>query len=100
MNKELRKIFDAEDEKDLKQGFKNLILEQFEKDLNDNEYYLFDPERIRDMLDEAFTEAIEEVVSKAISEIQENIKSVIMQEVMSKLGGNNLGNFDLGKITC
>lgn len=71
------KIFSSEDEKEVKQAFKDLLIEQFRSDLEANDCYLFDPSRVEDMIHDVYEECIEE--------IREDLKKMIKKQFKDNL---------------
>ena len=69
----INKIFTTEDKNELKQGFKEIILKQFESDLQQMDVYLFDPSEIEEMI----TESFEDVIKEAKVDFKERLKSQI-----------------------
>jgi hypothetical protein len=81
----ITKIFTTEDQQELKQGFKKIILEQFRSDLEKMDVYLFDPSVIEDIIQDAFTE----VINEAKVDFKEKLKNQVM---------NLLENNDIEKL--
>ena len=73
----ITKIFTTEDQKELKQGFKEIILEHFKNDLEQMDVYLFDPSSVEDMIIEAFEEVVNEVKSDFKIKLQEQIMKLL-----------------------
>lgn len=73
--KEIVKVFNAKDQEELKDGFKKIILRQFEYDLEKNEYYLFDPSCISELIDEAFGEVVKDIMKQIKSDVKAKILS-------------------------
>jgi hypothetical protein len=55
------KLFNSQDEAELKQAFKEIIKTQFKNELNDMNCYLFDANVIEELIEETFKEVIQEV---------------------------------------
>lgn len=82
MEKAITKILTTEDQQELKQGFKEIILEHFRNDLEQMDVYLFDPNVIEEMIQEAFEEVI--------NEVKEDLKIKLKEQVMKLIEGNDL----------
>lgn len=74
-------IFTTEDVGELKVSFKEIILEQFRRDFEDNQNYLFDPNEIEEMIRESFAEVVDE--------LRADLKKILKQKIL------NLGNEEL-----
>lgn len=74
------KIFNSEDEKEVKQGLKDIIIEQFRNDLESYDMYLFNPDKIESMIEDAFQEVIAEakevMKKKVFAAFEEKIKGI------------------------
>ena len=75
------KIFNSEDEKEVKQAFKNIIIEQFRSDVENSDVYLFEPSDVREMVEDAFKEVIKEIKI----EFKEKYKEKIFKSLEEKL---------------
>lgn len=71
------KIFNSQDEKEVKQAIKDVLVEQVRRDLDDNDTYLFNPQRVEDMIHSAYEECIEE--------IKEDLKKMIKKQFKDNL---------------
>jgi RNA binding exosome subunit len=76
------KIFTTEDKDELKREFKKIISQQFEKQLEEMDVYLFNPIDIEEMIDEAFR--------GIISEIKIEFKEKLKEQVMKLLETNDI----------
>lgn len=74
-------IFTTEDVEELKVSFKEIILEQFRRDFEDNQNYLFDPNEIEGMIRESFAEVVDE--------LRADLKKILKQKILA------LGNEEL-----
>lgn len=75
------KIFSAQDEKEVKQAFKDLLIDQFRQDLEANDCYLFDPGEIEDMIHDLYEECIQE--------IKEDLKKMIKKQFKDNLSSTS-----------
>ena len=71
------KIFTSEDEKEVKQAFKDLLINQFNSDLKENPYYLFSPKIIEELIHNLYEECI--------YEIQDDLKKMIKKQFKENL---------------
>lgn len=67
------KIFNSKDETEIKQAFKEIIIEQFRNDIQENDRYLFNPDDISDMIQEAFLNATNEVKQEYKEKLKEKM---------------------------
>lgn len=81
MDNNIYRIFSSQDEKEVKQAFKDLLIKQFESDLETNDCYLFDPEVITDMIHDLYEECI--------NEIREDLKKMIKKQFKDNLSKVN-----------
>jgi len=58
---DILKIFNPQDESELKQAFKDIIINQFKNDFEENSTYLFDPNTVEEMVEDSFREVINEI---------------------------------------
>lgn len=79
------KIFTSEDKDELKGAIKQLILNQFESDLEENDCYLFDVQEIEDMVSEAFQEIVEEIKAEYRQKIKNSINEMLDKKMTSIL---------------
>lgn len=70
------KIFNSQDETEIKQAFKEIIIECFRSDLAENERYIFDPDNIAEIVREAFEEATNEVKQEYKEKLRESISTL------------------------
>lgn len=68
------KIFNSEDEKEIKQSFKGILIERFKEDLESMDVYLFSPDKIEDAINEAIEELIEELINEFKLEYKNKLK--------------------------
>jgi cellobiose-specific phosphotransferase system component IIB len=80
-------VFNAEDNKELKQAFKAIVVEQFKNELEELDVYLFDPRRVQYLIDEMYGEILNELKV----EIKETLRNQML-EIISK------GNFDVSNL--
>jgi cellobiose-specific phosphotransferase system component IIB len=80
-------VFNAEDNKELKQAFKAIVVEQFKNELEELDVYLFDPRRVQYLIDEMYGEILNELKV----EIKETLRNKML-EIISK------GNFDVSNL--
>lgn len=77
MLKNIVAIFTAEDQQDIKNSFKQLLLDQFKSDLEQLDVYLFDPKDIEEIINEMILEITEEIKG----EIKETLKNKVLQSL-------------------
>ena len=86
---QIMKIFNSEDEKEIKQAFKDIIIKQFKNDLEDSGEYFFDRSMVEELITEMFTEVVEEVKGEVKDMIRDNVlKSIdadMLQKIMKKV---------------
>lgn len=81
----ITKIFTTEDQQELKQGFKEIILEQFETQLAEMDVYLFDPSVVEDMIQETFKEIMNEIKADFKKRLEPQIMSLMENNDIEKL---------------
>lgn len=77
----IAKIFTSQDKQELRNAFKEIIIEQFKNDLEQLNVYLFNPDSIETMI----TEAFEEIINGIKSEFKEK-----MRNELEKIMDNNI----------
>jgi hypothetical protein len=70
-------LFTSEDKDELRQAFKEIIKEQFQTDLEQYDFYMFDPNVIENMVNEAFEEVIDEVKAEFKGMAQKKIMAIL-----------------------
>lgn len=70
-------LFISEDKDELRQAFKEIIKEQFQTDLEQYDFYMFDPNVIENMVNEAFEEVIDEVKAEFKGMAQKKIMAIL-----------------------
>lgn len=80
----ISKIFNSEDEKEIKVAFKNIICEQFQTQLEQMDVYLFNPDRIEEMIEEAFQEIVNEITLEFKDKLKEKM-SKSFDKICSKI---------------
>ena len=78
----LTKIFTTEDQQELKNSFKEIICETFKSQLEEMDVYLFDPDKIKDIIQEAFEEVVHE--------IKVEFKEKLREQMLKMLDTNNI----------
>jgi len=78
----IMKIFNSEDEKEIKQSFKDILINHFKEDLESMDVYLFNPYKIEDIV----TEMLEELVEELKQEYRDKLKELMDKkfEIMMK----------------
>lgn len=69
----IMKLFTSEDEKEIKSSFKNIIGEQFQTQLEQMDIYLFNPDKIEEMIEESFKEIINKITLEFEGKIREKM---------------------------
>jgi Fe-S cluster assembly iron-binding protein IscA len=69
----ISKIFTTNDQAEMKQAFKELLIKRFEDDLNQFDEYLFDPRKIESWINDMFLEVINEVKIEFKKNLQEQM---------------------------
>jgi predicted transcriptional regulator len=77
MDTNILTIFTETDREEIKKAVKQLIINQVESDLRESYNYLFDPDELHEMIEEAINEVKEEV--------KPLIKEKLLKDMMSKL---------------
>lgn len=77
----ISKIFNSQDELEIKQAFKEIICEQFKTQIEEMDVYLFDMNRIEEVIEEAF----EEIVNDIKKEYKEKLKEKMNQALDKKI---------------
>lgn len=72
-----KKIFSPEDEQEMKQAFKEIIIEQFKLDIQDSGEYLVDMSEVEDMIMDSFRDIIDELMTEKRKEIKDKIDKLI-----------------------
>lgn len=72
------KILTTEDQQELKQGIKEIIIEKFREDVN-NYYSLFESCDIDDMIQESFQESFQEVIDEIKVEFKEKLREQMLR---------------------
>ena len=75
------KIFNSEDKQELKDAFKEIIKEHFKTELEDLGVYLFDPNEIESMINDAFSDVIKEVRAEFKASIKEQLVGFMDKKV-------------------
>jgi Glu-tRNA(Gln) amidotransferase subunit E-like FAD-binding protein len=75
------KIFNSQDETEIKEAFKEIIKEQFKSQIEEMDLYLFDSNEIEDMIKEAF----EEIINEVKKEYKEKIKDKMFEAINKKV---------------
>ena len=70
-------LFTSEDKDELRQAFKEMIKEQFQTDLEQMDFYMFDPNEIEEKVNEAFQEVIDEVKAEFKGMAQKKIMAIL-----------------------
>lgn len=78
---QILKIFTSQDEVEIKQSFKEIIIEQFKSDLENNQNYLFDPNDIEEMIREAFEEIVNEIKEEYKEKLREKMFSLVDKDI-------------------
>jgi hypothetical protein len=73
----ISKIFNSQDQTEVKQAFKEIIIAQFKKELEELEEYFFDKNVIDDMINETFKEIL--------SEVKSEMKAMIKNKMLGSL---------------
>lgn len=81
----ITKIFTTEDQQEMKQSFKEIIIEQFKNDIESNELFLFDPNEVSSMVDAAFIEAIEEIKAEFKKKLRKQMLGIVENNDIEKL---------------
>jgi hypothetical protein len=81
----ISKLFTTEDQAEMKQSFKEIIIKQFENDVEQNTYYLFDPNDIEEEIREAFTEVIDEIKLEFKEKLKEQMMKLLESNDIEKL---------------
>jgi acyl carrier protein len=71
----ISKIFNSQDESEIKQAFKEIIINQFKTQLEEMDLYLFDPNVIEDMINDAFIEIVNDIKKEYKDKIKEKMFS-------------------------
>jgi len=79
--KNIAKIFNSEDEVELKQAFKEIIIEQFRDDLERSDTYLFDPSDVEEMIQDAFKEIVDEIKATYKIKLREEMNAAFDKKV-------------------
>jgi len=80
------KIFNTEDQNEMKKAFKEIVIAQFKDDLEQNGLYLFDSNVIEELVIEAFKEVIDEVRDDFKNKLKEEVfKSDKIDKILAKL---------------
>ena len=80
------KIFNAEDETELRAAFKEIIKEQFQQQLRDMDLYLFDSSVIDEMIVDAFEDVINQVKLEFKARLREKVLSdVNLDKILKKI---------------
>jgi protein required for attachment to host cells len=77
----IMKIFNSQDEIELKQAFKEIIKDQFKNEVEDNDMYLFDPNEIEAMILEAFEEVINDVKQEYKEKLREKMLAMVDKDI-------------------
>ncbi len=75
------KIFISQDVSEIKQSLKEIIIEQFRSDFEENSSYLFSPDDVREIMMETFNEVLNEVKQEYKSKLREKISSLTDKEI-------------------
>lgn len=67
------KIFNSQDENEIKQAFKEIIKKQFKNDLEEMDTYMFNPNAIEEMINNSFEEIITEVKNEFKEKLKEKL---------------------------
>ena len=73
----IENIFTAEDMQQLKSEFKNVLIQQFKNEVEQNDTYLFDPSTVQEL--------IEEVYNEILDELKPEIADVLKEQLLKKL---------------
>ena len=77
------KIFTSEDEKEIKQSFKEVLIGQFTRDLDENNYYLFNPDKVNDTINEAVEDVMEYYFKVELRKrLDETLQSIDMNKLL------------------
>lgn len=79
------KIFNSEDQAEIKKAFKEIIVEQFKTDMEERDFYMFDPDAIEEMINESFCEAIDEVKIEFKEKMREQMLNLLESNDIEKL---------------
>lgn len=79
------KIFTSEDEKEIKQSFKEVLIGQFGKDLDENNYYLFNPDEVNDIINEAVEEVMEDFKVELRKRLEKTLQSIDMNKLLKSI---------------
>jgi len=71
------KIFTSEDQTEIRQSFKQILIDRFQEELEDFTDYFFDKDVIDDMVEELFKEILEEVKGE--------VKEIVKEKVLNSL---------------
>ncbi len=76
------KIFNSQDETEIKQALKEILIDHFKNDLEQMDCYLFDPSDFEDMIKEVLQEVADEFKAGLRVKMQEKLQSVNIDKLL------------------
>ena len=76
------KIFNSQDEIEIKQAFKEILIDRFKEDLEQMDCYLFDPSIFEDMIKDVLQEVSDEFKAGLRTKMQEKLQSVNIDKLL------------------
>ncbi len=83
----ITKIFTTEDQQELKNSFKQIVCNEFASQLEKMDVYLFDPNVIEEMIQEAFEEVINDIKIEFKEKLREQTLKLIDTNDFEKIIG-------------
>lgn len=81
MSKGIETIFNSDDQQEIKEAFKSIIINQFKRDLEDNEKYLVKV----DVLNDVVCEALEEIMADIKEEVKKELEVKLRNKILEQL---------------
>lgn len=81
----ITKLFTTEDQQEMKQALKEIIVEQFKNEVEEYDRYMFDPNDIQEKVEEAFTEVITEIKLEFKEKLREQMLKMLENNDIEKL---------------